>query len=151
MPTNVRNAAFNELSEKLKQHVKVKHIKYHNLKNVQNYLTSGELCNEDCSLLFNLRCRTVKSIKDNFHRLHENDLQCDVCKTGVDSQEHILECQGLDPYIHRGHVKYEDIFGTIMKQKAITILYSRLLEERDRILEAYRGNISTGPTNINVF
>ena len=97
------------------------------------------------SLLFNLRCNSVRGIRANFPNQYFGDLQCRVCLKEQDNQPHILQCTGLRKNINvNSEVLYEHIYGTLEEQIPVTILIFSLLEERDRLLEgelAYRGNI----------
>ena len=42
----------------------------------ENYLTCGLFNNKQISILFNLRCKTVKNFKNNFHKMFEGDIAC---------------------------------------------------------------------------
>ena len=80
-----------KLRTKQQNHVKTKHINYINLNSPQKYIKCKEFTNEEVSLLFNLRCKSVNSVKDNFHNMFGNNIQCDHCKLETDSQEHALQ------------------------------------------------------------
>ena len=54
---------------KQQNHTKVKHIGYLNLNSSHQYITSKKFNNEEVSLLFNLRCKSVNSFKDNFQNM----------------------------------------------------------------------------------
>jgi hypothetical protein len=68
----VRKQAFKELCEVQKWYIKVQDIKYFGLTEPQEYLKSTSFSNKKRYLLYNLRCRSVNGIKDNFHRLYNN-------------------------------------------------------------------------------
>ena len=48
--------------------MKVKCIVHEDLSEPQKYLCHGSFSNKLSSLLFNLRCKVVRGIKENFHR-----------------------------------------------------------------------------------
>ena len=79
----------------LRRGKKVNNITFDNLYYPQKYLSSFMFTSDQCSLLFNVRCQTVKDIKDNFHRMYGGDIQCELCNNGIDNQEHLLQCQAL--------------------------------------------------------
>ena len=82
----VRKHASDELKSLQKGHKKVKHIPFGHLVSPQEYLTSNLFSNKLKSLLFNLRCQCVKTIRDNFHKYYNNDIKCRMCGTGeIDS------------------------------------------------------------------
>ena len=93
MKYKVRKKAFRELCDVQKRHIKVQDIKYSGLNQPQEYLTSTSFSNKKRYLLYNLRCRSVKGIKDNFHRLYNDKVSCPfLCPQQIDNQEHIISC-----------------------------------------------------------
>ena len=79
-----------------KGHEKVRHIKYDSLEEPQEYLCHKLSNNRQNKLLFNLRCQTVKNIKNNFHKQYKNNLGCPFnCFGEIDSQENLLKCNRL--------------------------------------------------------
>jgi hypothetical protein len=145
-----RMKAFNDLRILQQGHSKVRDIQYVNLTNPQPYLKSNLFTNKMCSLLSNLRCRTVGTIKENFSSQYNYFISCDLCGW-IDNQEHVLECPVLSKHESDSHIKYSHIFGTVTEQRYVTILFARLLEERDRLLEArvtLPGAIQDHPTCI---
>ena len=136
----VRESAFNDLIVQQQGHKKAKNVIYSDFTIPQPYLTSALFDNNMSSLLFNLRCRTVKGIKDNFHSYYNNDIACELCG-GTDSQEHILQCHILKTHRPSSNPSvYSHIFGTVKQQRDVTILFTRLLVERDRLLEMLRAS-----------
>jgi hypothetical protein len=132
---------FDELEEKKNNHKKVKHIKYDGKRKAQNYLLNHKFNNEMCSLLFNLRCRSVNSFKDNFHSKFGQLPPCDICKKFVDSQEHALECEGIQKELTRNEIdhikkiKYNHIYGDTEEQFEITTIFHKILTIRRRLRE----------------
>ena len=142
--TKVREAAFVKLLKMQQEHNKVKGIKYTDLKSPQEYLINPKFNNDQVSLLFNLRCRTVKSFKQNFRIMNNNKTTCELCKTHDDTQEHAISCSVIRELVKvESETNYEDIFASFDKQMEITSLYSDILEIRERLIGeeqvAYRG------------
>ena len=130
----LRYAVFEILQSLKMKHEKVKNITY-NFKSFckpQPYMTDPLFNNYECTLLFNLRCKTVKGIKDNFPSHNIFNILCPFCSLAIDSLEHCLECpiQNSDNY----DVKYEDIFGNIHQQMAVTKAYMAILNRRESLL-----------------
>ena len=141
----VRNYSYIHFKELQANHEKGNQNSHINLRHPQQYLKTNKLTNKQMSLLFNLRCNSVRGIRANFPNQYFGDLQCRVCLKEQDNQPHILQCTGLRKNINvNSEVLYEHIYGTLEEQIPVTILIFSLLEERDRLLEgelAYRGNI----------
>ena len=120
----------------------------------QDYITSSRFSNKEISLLFNLRCQSVRNIKNNFITYYNNKIDCQFkCFEQVDSQEHILKCDTLVTSLSDKQknelveVKYQDIFGSTYEQFKVTKLFQVLLRNRERLLlkdqgPAYHGNNS---------
>ena len=145
--SKMRTSSFNDLSRTQATHSKVRNITYHNLLQPQDYLCDKRFSDKMRGLLFNLRCKTVRGIKDNFHGMYSS-VECDFCGYECDDLQHTLRCGALvsevpiDP-----EIKYDHIFGTIEQQVKVTAQYMKLLEVREKLLEekeAYRGS-DTGP------
>lgn len=153
----VRQFALTELKEIQEEHIKVKHIQFDSLNHPQEYLSGNLFNNRLSSLLFNLRCQSVKGVKANFNNLYEGNTQCQFkCLNKEDSQEHMLTCheliRHLDPQQKETlrNVEYGDLFGNPTKQLGITQMFRILLKTRERLLgknhePAYHGN-SSGPS-----
>ena len=151
----IRKIAFSELQVIQKGHDKVRDIYFKDLEGPQEYLCHKLFSNRLSSLLFNLRCRSVKGIKDNFHRQYQDNLFCPFsCLRSIDSQEHLLICPYLKKHLNHEQisllegVKYEHIFGSIDEQHSAALGFSIILRIRDRLLgnqrPAYHGN-NCGP------
>ena len=141
---SVRHAAFNELLNEQKEHSKVKDIKYEKF-DVQPYLKSSMFTNEDVSLLAALRSHTVRGIRCNFKNCYKPNIFCPLkCwPTGSppieDTQEHLLVCTQLK-IVHTNTVantkiNYCDIYGELVKQKAVVSLFKQLIGLRNTLLE----------------
>jgi hypothetical protein len=153
----VRDIAFSELREIQAGHEKVRYILFTDLSEPQKYLSNMTFTNRLRSLLFNLRCRSVKNIKDNFHKYYKNNLSCPfLCENTIDSQEHLLICPGIKKHLSIAQlellnkVRYEQLFGNPMDQFDAAKAFQIVLKVRDRLLDktlrpAYHGS-SSGPT-----
>ena len=124
-----RKEAFGKLKKKMQGgHQKVNQIEYSQGDKPQEYLRTNRFSNNECSLLFNLRCKTVQGFKDNFHGLNR-DINCDLCGKEDDSQMHALNCHMLELYVPKSpNVAYNHIFGTVNEQKGTVVHFSSLLE-----------------------
>ena len=95
----IREATFLELKILQESHQKGSLMHHEDLNSPQNYLVTNKLTNKEISLLFNLRCQSVRGIRENFHRQYYGDLNCPLCHSNVDSQEHALKCSVLMKHI----------------------------------------------------
>ena len=152
----LRQSVFEDLKKTQISYKKVKNIKYTQFTKHQAYLTHPSFNDEMRRLLYNLRCKTVRGIKENFHKMYK-DTKCDICYypsqiVSCDTQEHTLDCSVLKSLVSRHpEIKYQHIYGSLEQQRNIVILFQKLLEKREQLLEnniAYRGSVvthSTGP------
>ena len=153
----IRNKAFIELQQIQKGHDKVRYICFSDLSGPQNYLSDMTFTNILRSLLFNLRCRSVKNIKDNFHQYYKGNLSCQLfCENSIDSQEHILICPGIKKHLSikqlevLNEVRYEHIFGDPLEQLGAAKAFQLILKIQSRLLDeirrpAHHGS-NSGPT-----
>ena len=89
----VRQQAFNEVKLLKDKHKKVKQKPFVGLGDPQIYLKHKYFSHKISSLLFNLRCQTVRNVRNNFHKYYSNDIMCKLgCTQEVDFQEHMLSC-----------------------------------------------------------
>ena len=152
----IKELSIHELECIKSGHDKVKTIAHHTLEKPQEYLTSGLFTNAQRSILFNLRSMSERSFRNNFHRMYQ-DIQCQVCKSEVDSQEHALACLVLTKELNQEdtntlkRVNYLDIFGDLQAQLCISKLYQTLIRIKRRLLKpvdqptsAYPG-VNSGP------
>ena len=138
----VRKRAFSELSTIQMEHTKVQNIEYFGLHGPQKYLTSKLFNNKKRRLLYNLRCRSVNGIKDNFHRLYGDAIACPfLCLNQDDNQEHLLSCTTLTSKLSDNNlqlllrVNYSHLFGTVIQQLDVTNMFLVLLGIRKRLLQ----------------
>ena len=152
---HINQHSFQELNTIKTGHKKVKDIPHTSTGGAQEYLKSSLFTNKMRSLLYNLRCKSVKGVKDNFHTQFQDNLSCPFqCYNESDTQQHLLLCQGLIPSLTVNQkdllklVKYSDIFGSIEEQVNVVGIFQVLLKIRKRLLDnqepAYPGN-NAGP------
>ena len=108
----------------------------------QEYLLSRKFNNETSSLLYNLRCRSVRGVKANFRKHFKGDIKCPFqCLNQVDSQEHNLFCKGLVSQLKSKQktllesVRCTDIYGTLKEQFRVTSIFLVLMRIRTRLLD----------------
>ena len=110
-------------------HSKVKEIQYTNFQ-IQEYMITPKLTNQEVSTLFSLRTRTFRSVPNNFGQNRNCVLGCSV----IDSQEHWIMCSKTISN-KQTQVQYSDIYGNLQKQVQIVKLYSKLEEEREELTQ----------------
>ena len=147
----VRTMQFETLKRMQQEHTKVKHIEYAHFNSPQEYLQGNSFNNEECSLMFNLRCRTVEGIKGNFQGMFGGDQKCELCLMSIDTQEHVMQCPVLEDHIRWDHtIQYDYVYGNKEQQKLVVSIFSTLLAAREELLEKRRptGALNTGPNII---
>ena len=132
----VRNAAFLHLEGLKAGHSKVRDNVYPDLQKPQEYLTSELFTNQQCSLIFALKSKTLRGVKMNFKTMNpENDL-CPLCERCQDTQPHISQCQVIQDMLPpHTSVQYSDLFGNIEQQKRFIDIFEKYLNIRDELLE----------------
>ena len=125
----IKEAAFNYLKEKQKEHSKVK-------------------------LLCALRSRGTEC-KANFKQKYTHtNLLCVLCKDQTEDQQHILSCRVLLKEFKTDeltivNIKYEDIFSEdIRKQKSVTSLFYKLFKIRKILVDMISSQ--EAPSNTDV-
>ena len=143
--------AFRELKKLQEPNSKANTINYTTFR-AQSYITDHLLNNEEISLLFSLRSRTVRNVKANFLSMHNLQLNCQLGCNIEETQEHIMKCQVLPQNISRDQsVEYEHIYGDAGQQKIVTQVFSLLLEEREALIARKRSsNLPVGPLDPDV-
>ena len=110
-------------------------INYQHFGQPQQYLKDTRFTNKMRVMLFNLRCNTVRGIKNNFHGMYTNN-KCDLCGYLCYSQIHCMECEVLKKEVTRNsNTKYEHIYGSVVEQIEVTNLFIKLIEARYRLME----------------
>ena len=98
------------------------------------YMTNKMFSRKEAALLFSLRTRTVRGVRSDFGKMYTSK----VCPlkgtcTHLDTLPAMLTCQVLRA--RASGTLYSDVFSTSLEQqKKVTMLYSRILELREEIL-----------------
>ena len=91
--------------------------------------------------MFKLRTQMFP-VRYNFKNKFGNNLGCDLCKSDVDNQEHLLNCLVLKnriPELKKNKkVKYSDIFGEVARAAK---LFCKISKERQKIHDMLNINI----------
>ena len=123
----VRDQVFTELKVTQDTHSKVREIQNKKFK-IQEYMITPHLTNQEVSLLFSVRKRTLRTVVNNFGKKIYCVLGCSVLK----NQEHWLVCsQTLSN--KNTEVVYSDLYGSLEKQVQLVKLYSLLETEREAL------------------
>ena len=136
----IRKIAFKYLIEIKESQSKLTEIEYRDFK-TQEYLGCSKLSEEEKSILFKIRTRTVEDIKTNFRNKFGSDLTCRLCESDSEeeSQSHQLTCQSMirecDELRMNQTVTYKDFFGNIDAQVAATHLFKKVLDIREKLLK----------------
>ena len=141
-------------------HNKVEKIEFSCLRGPQGYLTSKLQNNKMRNLLYNLRIRSVKGLRDNFHKYYTGNVSCSLKCSQLDYQEHLLCCVNVTSLLSDsqklllGRVNYNDLFGTVEKQATVTSVFLILPRIRFKLLEtdqrlACEGN-NTRPHGLDI-
>ena len=123
----VRDKVFEKLKETQRTHIKVSEISYSTFK-LQEYMDSHILTNHEVSMLFSLRSRTLRNVKNNFGLKLTCSLGCQV----LESQEHWLLCQQTKSNLNTS-VRYSYLYGSLQQQIELVKLFSKLEEEREEM------------------
>ena len=96
------------------------------------------------SVLFAMRSSMTRGIRRNFSSMHFDNTTCPLpeCDNPVeDNQPHLFTCSSLKPFLSQQEImklsliEYEDIFGSLEKQREAAHMFTRLLDIRDEILQ----------------
>ena len=124
------------LNHEKASHSKVLHI-VHSEMELQDYLSpSSGLVSLEAKFIFMLRTRML-DIKSNYQGKYSN-LNCPICDSQQDTQQHLLQCQKLkdENEIIKQIPDYDDLFGANLDSK---IMISRIIklrfQERNNILK----------------
>ena len=87
----VKQKAFEDLSEVKDTHKKTKNLKYDKLQ-IQPYLRYLTL--DDAKMAFKIRSNMI-DVKSNFSSQHRQNMNCRLCLIEIDDQSHLLTCEYL--------------------------------------------------------
>ena len=131
----VRSKAFEDLQLLKEGHSKVRDNVYLGLKCPQAYLTNKSVTTQECSVIFGLKSKTLRGIKNNFKTQFSDNTLCPICERCVDSQEHVGCCSVLlDIKPQETAIIYNHIYGSVQQQKEVARQYILYLQLRDELL-----------------
>ena len=130
-----RAVAFSQMKDVLSKSTKAKNIQYKTFE-MQMYLKSEVLTNDEVSILAGLRSNCIRGIKTDFKKMHGKCLHCPLnCKSEgpleEDTQDHVLVCSKLAPT----ELTLEAVHNSIEEQEQITKLFSTCMSMRTTQLE----------------
>ena len=117
----VQAEALKYLNNEKSKHSKVASLTHSELK-MQEYLCPNNLLSVDeAKFLFLLRCRML-DVKCNYRGSHTDTL-CPVCEMAEDTQQHVLDCPGLDEGNEMVNklLRYDDLFCEELETNAIIL------------------------------
>ena len=132
----VHEKAFQDLQKIKNSHSKVKENVYSNMKHPQTYFTNKNISFRQSSIIFALRSRTLRGIKNNFKKMNLHNTLCPLCERLEDTQQHVLYCKVLQDCLpHTISPQYEHVNGDPNQQAAFIKVYEKYLIRRDQLLE----------------
>ena len=132
----VHEKAFQDLQKIKNSHSKVKENVYSNMKHPQTYFTNKNISFRQSSIIFALRSRTLRGIKNNFKKMNLHNTLCPLCERLEDTQQHVLYCKVLQDCLpHTISPQYEHLNGDPNQQAAFIKVYEKYLIRRDQLLE----------------
>ena len=105
------------------------------MKSPQEYLTGKTFTTQEISIIFGLKSRTIRGIKQNFKNQYTENTLCPICERAEDTQEHVGCCPvllGIKP--QATPPLYENIYGNVHQQKEMTQMCMLILQLRDELL-----------------
>ena len=127
--------AFADLMQQLQKGSKGKDTKYNNLE-IQEYLISAKLNDEDKHVMTALRTKCVKGIRRNFPGIHR---VCQHCPQNCmpqepqeDTQEHVLSCRSIGA---QSTVPIEFLGAGTVEQSLFAKEFSKRMRRREELLE----------------
>ena len=141
MKIHARNVSFSELTGILKEHTKVKHIKYSEYK-MQDYLFNSEMPNDEVNMMSALGSHCVRGVWYNFQKMYTQLsclLKCDILNPKEDTQDHILKWGKLN-HLSDESVKIE--YGNPVEQKKVAWLFLRAIRKRKMMLETMESSLA---------
>ena len=129
-----KKLAFYDLCVGIQKSSKAKDLRYAELK-VQDYLKCEKVNEREASMLFALRTKCVRGIKDNFKNMFQLcqhcPLQCDKDSPALDTQEHILRCKALGG----SDLDLNFMYASPVEQSLLAKTFCKLMSKREQQLE----------------
>ena len=110
-----------DMKEDMEKYKKLEAIKNEDFREAQQYMEFKSI--DQARMAYRIRCKMVKSIKDNFKNSY-SDLACDNCQDGsLDSQSHAVMCPGWEE--QRQGLELTNI-------KDMVVFFTRILKEKGK-------------------
>ena len=135
---HVRAAACKNLQQIKEKHSKMNGLEYNKLE-LQKYMQSPLFTCEATTMLFALRTRTVRGIREDFGKMF-GDKYCPLKCGDIDTLKNVLTCKVLQTHLKSqsvavNQVKYEDVFSPdISKKEEVTEVFIHLINIRESLL-----------------
>ena len=99
---------------------------------VEDYFLDTRFSKSEIELLFAFRTRMVRDIKNNFPKMHNTSIACDLCHVQICSQQHLLQCSELRKHvIVPKDVEYSHLYKDTEKQLKFIKTMKKLLRTRE--------------------
>ena len=130
----MKDVAFGKLAESIQRSTKVKDIRYSKLE-LQAYLKSSCLSEEEINVLTALRSKCIRGIRTNFKSMYKTclhcPLQCNIEEPQHDTQEHVLQCTKLKG----SNMVIDYVYTEGVEQSEVARQFSELMRQRTTLLE----------------
>ena len=101
---------------------------------MQTYLCDSTMSQEDVSMLFAMRTKSVRTIRSDFRQMYNSDM-CPLCGKHVDTIPALMECEELLA-VPRTGAQHSDIFSpSVDIQRTAVLQFRALMQARERILD----------------
>ena len=126
----MNKAVYNFFMNLKQGHRKLDRVEYKQFE-IQSYLTTKTLNNEEKLLLFNLRSNCHSS-KANFRKLNKNNLTCSFNCPNIEDQLHSFTiCRPILSQVQDAYSpQYQNIFGTLEDQMKTIKIFSPIEERK---------------------
>ena len=132
----MHETALQDLYQLQEGHSKVRDNIYNGLQKPTQYLVNRKISYRQASIMFALRSKTLRGIKNNFKKMYSDNTLCWVCERSEDTQEHLILCKVLLNILPlETHIEYNHMNGTEEQQINFIQTYEKYLELRDKLQE----------------
>ena len=76
-------------------------------------------------------------VKNNFENFYNKDPSCRTCRKAdtIENENHLLQCDMLESEVGNKVATFDDVFGSIEKQKTVLKEFKAVLRKRDVLLK----------------
>ena len=132
----MHETALQDLYQLQEGHSKVRDNIYNGLQKPTQYLVNRKISYRQASIMFALRSKTLRGIKNNFKIMYSDNTLCWVCERSEDTQEHLILCKVLLNILPlEKHIEYNHMSGTEEQQVNFIQTYKKYLELCDELQE----------------